>query len=583
MATIKRNYIGLACTGHDNALAVVNSNGEVVFAESTERNMQSKRAINCPPDNPLHFVQNVVEQYCDLDAEFVLAKSWSNDIEKIFTHEHQLAEKRREHVDMSACLDVLTADLDTYQYVLQFGLNNIRNAGIHLDFFCRHALGKNTIARSYNHHLAHAAVSCYSSKFSEAVCMVVDGFGEGFSISYYEYKHGSIKQLETVDVEGDIARSLGVFYGNLCVWCGFDVWKGEEWKVMGLAPYGKFDQTIYDLMRQRIQNHGLQIDCPEQGFYALDALKEYMRVPGSDALSVADLAYTGQRVFCDIMTDLLNNLYELGISDNIVIGGGCGLNSSYNGQILDKTPFNNLHIYSAPADDGNAIGAALLAYYEDNPEKGPSNAILTPYLGSVMSAETLNNMQRFGRIDGMSALPGEICEKAAELLASGKIIGWVQGRAEFGPRALGNRSILADPRSASMKDRINASVKFREEFRPFAPSILHEYGHEYFMHYQETPYMERTLLFRPEVVDKVPAVVHEDGTGRLQSVKREWNQRYYDLINAFYRLTGVPIVLNTSLNVMGKPIVHSVEDVIAVFYTSGLDALIIGDILIEKH
>jgi carbamoyltransferase len=147
---------------------------------------------------------------------------------------------------------------------------------------------------------------------------------------------------------------------------------------------------------------------------------------------------------------------------------------------------------------------------------------------------------------------------------------------------LGNRSILADPRPANMKDAINARVKFREEFRPLAPSILHEYGEEYFSDYQESPYMERTLLFREAVRDRVPAVVHVDGSGRLQTVKREWNERYYDLILEFHKITGVPIVLNTSLNVMGKPIVHSVEDAIGVFVTSGLDALIIDDCLIQK-
>ena len=176
----------------------------------------------------------------------------------------------------------------------------------------------------------------------------------------------------------------------------------------------------------------------------------------------------------------------------------------------------------------------------------------------------------------------EIIQCAAESLADGKIIGWVQGRAEFGPRALGNRSILADPRYPDMKDKINDSVKFREEFRPFAPSILHEYGDEYFENYQFTPYMERTLNFRPEVRDKVPAVVHENGSGRLQSVTAELNPKYYALISELFRLTGVPIVLNTSLNVMGKPIVHSVEDAISLFYTSGLDALVVEDVFIEK-
>ena len=191
-------------------------------------------------------------------------------------------------------------------------------------------------------------------------------------------------------------------------------------------------------------------------------------------------------------------------------------------------------------------------------------------------------MMEYGRKEQIQFLPDSICEHAASMLAAGKLVGWVQGKAEFGPRALGNRSILADPRPAEMKDRINARVKMREPFRPFAPSILHEYGDEYFESYRESPYMERTLRFRDEVVSKVPAVVHVNGTGRLQTVKREWNPRYFKLIEAFHAITGVPLVLNTSFNIMGKPIIHSVEDAIALFHTSGLGALVIEDYLITK-
>jgi carbamoyltransferase len=187
-------------------------------------------------------------------------------------------------------------------------------------------------------------------------------------------------------------------------------------------------------------------------------------------------------------------------------------------------------------------------------------------------------LQRDARIDECRDAP----RKAAELLAKGRIVGWVQGRAEFGPRALGNRSILADPRSLDVRYRLNATVKFREEFRPFAPAILHEHGDRYFERYQESPYMERTLAFRREVIGTVPAVVHVDGTGRLQTVKREWNPRFHALVSAFHEITGVPLVLNTSYNVMGKPIAHSVEDVLAVFHTSGLDAVFIGDVCLEK-
>jgi carbamoyltransferase len=179
-------------------------------------------------------------------------------------------------------------------------------------------------------------------------------------------------------------------------------------------------------------------------------------------------------------------------------------------------------------------------------------------------------------------LPDSIITETANLLADGKLVGWVQGRAEYGPRALGNRSILADPREVKMQDTINERVKFREMFRPFAPSILHEYAEDYFENYQESPFMDKTLLIRKDKKKKIAAVCHVDGTGRLQTVKKEWNPRFYGLIECFFRLTGVPVLLNTSFNVMGKPLIHGLEDALAVFMTTGLDVLVVNDYLITK-
>jgi carbamoyltransferase len=293
-----------------------------------------------------------------------------------------------------------------------------------------------------------------------------------------------------------------------------------------------------------------------------------------------DLAHTAQLVFSELVIELCRNLHDRIPAKALLLGGGCALNSSCNGEIVEATPFEQLFVFSAPADDGNAVGAALLAHHEDH---GPQRrtSIRSPYLGSELSEETLERAERFGKIPNL-VRHDDVEQRAAELLAEGRILGWAQGRAEFGPRALGNRSILADPRRADMKDRINALVKFREAFRPFAPSILHEFGDEYFEAYQESPYMERTLRLRPEVRNQVPAVVHVDGTGRLQTVREEWNPRYYRLIRAFYERTGVPMLLNTSLNIMGKPIIHSVEDALALFYTTGLEALVVGDRIIDS-
>jgi len=281
---------------------------------------------------------------------------------------------------------------------------------------------------------------------------------------------------------------------------------------------------------------------------------------------------------------VLGELAETDGSPNLAYAGGCALNSSFNGRIVGRTGFERLYVPSAPADDGNALGAALLAYAEDHPDWRPEPGFASPYLGTPMSAAPVERVIE-GAADGAKVrhLPGGAgAEQAAHMLAAGKVIGWAQGRAEFGPRALGNRSILADARPADAKDRVNAKVKLREPFRPFAPSILAEHGADWFEDYQESPYMERTLRFRPEVRSRVPGVVHADGTGRLQTVKAEWNPRYHALVEAFHRETGVPLVLNTSFNIMGKPIVHSAEDAIVMLHTTGLDAVIVGDYLLEK-
>ena len=283
------------------------------------------------------------------------------------------------------------------------------------------------------------------------------------------------------------------------------------------------------------------------------------------------------------MTTLLGNIHALGISDNLTLSGGCALNSAYNGQILDRLPYRALYVPSAPGDDGNAVGAALLGWHRDHPTTPRPPRRQTPYLGTRLKSDAVERLARDGGFARVRQLRGALYDEAARMLADGRLLGWVQGRAEFGPRALGNRSILGDPRSPGMKDLINSRVKFREGFRPFAPSILHEHGPEWFEHYQESPYMERTLRWRAEVADRVPAVVHADRTGRLQSVTLEGNPEFHALISAFYHLTGVPILLNTSFNVMGKPIIHTVEDAASVFVTSGLDGLVIGEYLFEKR
>ena len=578
---MQKFYIGLGNTFHDAAMAVVSSEGEVLFAEGSERNLQSKRAYGMTAD-VRETVRQVIKDYCHPQATFVVAKPWSQKMNR-FMHlmhltgatNHELIPTRpRRMTRFLVGKHILFTDL-WLQYA-GFMLSGGNIADILVSDF-----GNNKVSFvRFDHHLAHAANACFTSPFEEAACMIVDGQGEWGSISYFAYKGGRLKELHRVKGE----ESLGILYSVCTGFCGFNVEKGEEWKLMGLAPYGKLDQEILADFRSLLKVDGLSIKySPLPQIKAwLDRMKKRERAPNASPFEVADLAYTTQYFYSEVMTELLNRFHAMGVSDNLTLGGGCGLNSSYNGQIVGQTPFKQLHVPSAPADDGNALGVALLAYYQDHPERKPNAEIQSPYLGSSVSKNTISNLAKFGRLSNIQHLPKTIHEQAARVLADGKLLGWVQGRAEFGPRALGNRSILADPRPPDMKDRINSLVKFREEFRPFAPSILDEFGDEYFENYQTSPYMERTLTFKESARAKVPAIVHVNRTGRLQSVRLEWNASYYRLIRTFYELTGVPMLLNTSFNIMGKPIMHSVEDAVGLFFTTGLDALVLEDYLIEK-
>jgi carbamoyltransferase len=579
---MKRFYVGLATTFHEPALAIVNSDGELLFAEATERFLQNKRAIASPADNLL-LVPKLLEEYCAADADYVVATTWSAGHFRLMKLASALGFFRFDKVRdaglrVNRSLVAKSAELGLAS--LHYAAERTAGMGVLHALLDRYRHARVEVRR-FSHHLSHAAYACQASPFERAACMIVDGMGEFGAITSYRYEEGRIETLE----RRLGAESLGMLYGLVTTLCGFEVAKGEEWKVMGLAPYGSFDPEIYALFRSmyRIENGRLRFASERSLQRSVDELeRKYFRKRDVPPIEAANLAAVGQYVFVEIMTELLEHLGRSHDFENLVLSGGCALNSSFNGMILERTPFRSLFVPSAPADDGNAVGAAYLAFRQDHPDWRPQPGFASPYTGSRLSREALENLVNLGGIQRLRHLPDTICQETAALLAQGKLVGWAQGRAEFGPRALGNRSILADPRPAEMKDHINARVKFREEFRPFAPSILHEHGPAFFSDYQESPYMERTLRFRPDVAHLVPAVVHENGSGRLQTVKREWNPRYYDLIEAFRRLTGIPLLLNTSFNIMGKPIIHSVEDAVGMFFTTGLDVLVLDDYLIEK-
>lgn len=578
---MNKYYIGLSITYHDPALAIIDDQGEVLFAEATERYLQNKRALNCEAD-PLLRVKELLEQYCPSAGEFVIAINWRK--------------KRPLYENVLAALGCLTAEglrktgikrlrspLNNYQlhHMIASQRNNIASAGLNLvRIITEHYPHCKVSFADFDHHLTHAATACYSSPFAESACAVIDSFGEKGSMAFFQFKNQQLHRLYEAKGTG----SIGFYYMKITELCGFDWLKGEEWKVMGLAPYGKLDQNLYDVLTNTISIQGFS--CQHQSkklFSNITALERFKRSEQDAIEQAADLAFTGQFFFAELMTQLLQHLQQVTASENLTLAGGCALNSAFNGQIKKGTGFEQVFIPSAPADDGTALGAAWLALHQSQPNVMINkHRVLSPYLGSTISDHQIERLIKYNRALNIQYLPDSICEATAKILAKGQLVGWIQGRAEFGPRSLGNRSILADPRQAKTKDKINHSIKFRESFRPFAPSVLHHYADDFFQDYHESPYMDKTLGIKTSQQIKVPAVCHVDGTGRLQTVKQEWNPRFYDLISHFYQLTEIPMLLNTSFNVMGKPLIHSLEDAVSVFLTTGLDALVVNDYLITK-
>lgn len=575
-------YIGLSVTYHDSALAIISDGGEILFAEATERFLQNKRALNCEPDQ-LFRIPELLAQYCPNPKRIVIASNWrkkrpiyENIIKKLgFLTASGL---------LKSGIKKLYSPLTNYQlhHMMACQRSSIDRAGLNLVRILQEYYPNCEIAfNDYDHHLTHAAIACYGSPFEEAACAVIDSYGERGAIAFYRYRNRKLEQIH--EAKGLSKASLGLYYMKITELCGFDWLKGEEWKVMGLASYGKINQKLYGLLNSIIAVNGFDCTHPTDNFFEqLTKLDEFKQRPDSKLEELADVAYTGQAFFANLASQLLSHLREVTQSDNLAMAGGCALNSSFNGQITQRTGFKQVYIPPAPADDGCALGAAWLAYHESAPQQQKPPKLLTPYTGSTIKDDALERLIRFNRSLNIRHVPGSISAATAQLLADGKLVGWIQGRAEYGPRALGNRSILADPREAKMQDIINEKVKFREMFRPFAPSILHEFTEFYFENYHESPYMDKTLKIRQSMQSKIAATCHVDGTGRLQTVKKKWNPHFYELIDQFYQITQVPVLLNTSFNIMGKPLVHSLEDALTVFMTTGLDVLVVNDYLITK-
>jgi len=432
--------------------------------------------------------------------------------------------------------------------------------------------------RQIPHHLAHA-ISAYSySGFSEATVLIVDGHGGWEATSVWHGRDGRIEPVSTIP----FPNSLGLFYGAFTEFLGFRP-NSDEWKVMGLAPYGQPGIDLREFIEPdadpyRVDGRKLLLGVARSGSNA--AALGPPRIPESEIEDRhKNIAFAVQDACEQAMLKLARAAVEKTGCRNLCLAGGVALNSKANGKILASGFVDDLFVQPAAGDDGVALGAAL-APHLDSGGKLPVRKMRHAYLGPESSDAEIEKVLATYKL--RTTRLADPAKTAAELLANGKIVGWFQGRMEFGPRALGSRSILADPRDPEMNTKVNNAVKFREWWRPFAPSLLAEVAEEYLESAFDSPFMILTAQVKPEKRSVIPAVTHVDGSARPQTVEREINPLYWRLIRQFGDLTGVPVLMNTSFNLRGEAIVTTPTDAVRTFFSSGMDALVIGSFLVEK-
>ena len=433
--------------------------------------------------------------------------------------------------------------------------------------------------RFVDHHLAHAISAYAFSGFDDAAVLVLDGRGSWEASSMWLGRGGSLEPVWTIPWP----NSLGLFYAQFTQYLGFQPYS-DEWKVMGLAPYGEGGLNLREFIIPDDNPYRVAPKLLIGSESAPSAGIEARLGPKRAAESELDahhknLAFAVQDACEQAMMTLARAAVEKTKCRNLCLAGGVALNSKANGKILASGVVDRLFVQPAAGDDGVCLGAAL-APCLDAGGKLPVRKMRHAYLGSEISDAEIQKTLETYKLRARRA--ADSAAAAAELLAEGKILGWFQGRMEFGPRALGSRSILADPRVPEMNAKVNNAVKFREWWRPFAPSLLAEAAEEYLESATDSPFMILTAQVKPEKRGAIPAVTHVDGSARPQTVERDVNPLYWRLINEFGKRTGVPVVMNTSFNLRGEPIVCSPTDAVRTFFSSGMDALVIGSFVVEK-
>jgi len=554
---------------HDPAACLV-VDGKLIAMAEEERFVRRKHAFDCLPTN--------ATAYCLSQANILL-----DDVDLVT---YGLNYKKASHL----CGVVAKLDCEKFLDMLLPRKSFKYNKTPKIQFI--------------DHHMAHAASAYHTSGFKDAAVLVIDGQGENVSTSLGYGRNGQIsffKQFPVYD-------SIGYLYEAVCQYIGFSV--HDAGKIMGLAAYGDRDrysfnsialdhcgysmgikkylnidnQTTSDWQRTIIYGWKKYFSSELKWQYipSLYSYKQNHAILGRDEVIPSrfqkDVAASLQKTVERLIIHLCAVLRKKTRSKNLVISGGVALNCSVNGKIADSSIFENIHIFPAANDAGVAVGSALYAYHQKSGAVGEK--IDNIYLGPAFTDEQIKRLLCRSKIK--YELVKDIEKETAKLLSEGCVVGWFQGRMEAGPRALGDRSILADPRKKENHEKVNR-IKGRENWRPLSPSILYGYEGSYFENAKPSPFMLKSVKVRSDKLEKIPAVVHVDGTARPQSVSQKANLRYYNLLSEFNKITKVPLLLNTSMNGPGEPIVCSPMDAVRLFYSTGLDCLVMNNYIIKKE